>query len=271
METIAVIHLGHSHLAAMVPYLWGRELENTNSNRVEHYVFDTSAHNIFAVDESRFAYGVNCGEGITLNPEIISMVERRIAPDRRVVYVSLFGGNSHNVLTLLQPARKFDFVVPWMPELPLREDYELIPHAAIREALLANTSIFLDDLRGLRNSVDQQVMHVISPPPIGNDEYLKTVVANDPYFSALGSENVTPAVIRYKSWAMHTKLYSDLCEEIGVDVIMPPPEATIDGKWLAPDCYGADPTHGNVHYGGLILRAIEQKLEGHFAGWDWLR
>jgi hypothetical protein len=271
MTQISVVHLGHSHLAAMIPCLHDRPIDQGGSeNDITHFVFNTGAHNIFGLGEERFAYGVDIDGEYRLNPAIAQMIHEAVPPDSTVVISTMLGGNSHNALTLLERPEGLDIVLPDQPCLPLVEKAQVIPYAVMRSALSDQCTIFLNDLRGIRSATSGRVFHVLSPPPIEDDAYLATVIDRDPYFAKAGLTRVTPASVRYKIWLLHCSIYIDTCAEIGVEVLPLPPKSVIDGKWLSPDCVGPDPTHGNLTYGLRILRQIETVLDGRYAGWRWI-
>jgi hypothetical protein len=272
MSKIAAIYFGHSHLAFMIPYLYHRPLDEAKIGReVEHYVFDVyNNRGIFAQDETKLPYGISNSGTLFFNPDLLERARERIAPDRQIVYMSLFGGNSHNALTMLSPDREYDFIVPGAEDLPLDPDRELIPSGVVEAALQRNSQIYLDDLEGLANSAQAPVYHIISPPPIQDDETVASIVGNDPFFSGMDTKD-TPAIIRYKAWLLHSQIFKRTCARTGATAIDPPPSAVCEDKWLSPDCIGSDPTHGNRRYGELVFNGIEKCLGGHFAGWDWIR
>ncbi|MGV1902318.1 hypothetical protein ACQZ6V_18755 [Agrobacterium sp. 22-3674b3] len=272
MATIAAVYFGHSHLAAMIPFLYNRELEHgEQGNAIEHYVFDIyNNRNIFNQDETKLPYGINENGRVYFNPSLLERVRARVQCDRKIVFISMFGGNSHNALTLLSSDRVYDFMLEGETDLPLDSRRELIPYDAVHAAIYRNTEAFLIDLEGLAGSVSEPVYHVLSPPTIEDDHLVSQIVTNDAILAQTGN-SVTPAIIRYKSWQVHNRIFIEKCSQIGANVIYTPQDAISDGKWLATDCISSDATHGNVHFGGLIFKHIEKVLGGHFAGWDWIK
>jgi hypothetical protein len=272
MSKIAVIYFGHSHLAFLIPFLYNRPLDERKSgNEIEHYVFDVFNHSaIFAQNENKLEYGMRSSGVVSFNPELLEKVRKRISPDREIVYASLFGGNSHNALTLLSSDREFDFIVPSAEDLPLDPDRELIPSGVMEACIRHNCQAFLDDLEGLAYSTQAPVYHIISPPPILDEATIARGLVNNPFFAGLGTK-VTPALIRYKAWLMHTQIFKKTCARVRATAIDPPEAGVSGGKWLVPDCIASDPTHANLKYSGLVFREIETRLGGHFAGWDWIK
>lgn len=255
----------------MIPFLYNRPIPEAGvGNQVEHYVFDVYKYReIFSVVPDGVAYREPGSS--RFNPHVLDMVKRRISPDREIIYVSHFGGNSHNALTMLSPSPGFDFFHPLAPEIEIDPERCLVPNEAVRRIIRQNCKIYLDDLSALVSDCGKSVYHVISPPPIKSDAVVEATIDNDPYFASLKNVSVTPANIRYKSWLTHSHIYAAVCDELGAGVLWPPEEAVAEGKWLSPDCIGSDPTHGNLRYGGLVFEKLEGTFGGYFAGWDWIR
>lgn len=255
----------------MIPCLYDRPISNDPApNDVTHYVFNTNAYNIFGVGDARFPYAVMIDGALRLNPVVASAIHAAVPSDGTVVISTMLGGNTHNGLTLLECPEGLDLILPDEPDLPVIGDGQLVPYALARSVLAEQCAIFLNDLRGIRSATTGRVFHVMSPPPIKDDAFLATVVERDPYFASAGRTKVTPASVRYKMWRLHSDIYADTCAELDVEVLAPPAEVTVGGKWLAPDCIGPDPTHGNSVYGSVILKQLEDTLEARYAGWRWV-
>ncbi len=233
-------------------------------------MFRVSEYNVFSVDEDRFAYGVRSENEVYLNNAINDAVDRRIPTDREIMFVAHLGGNTHNALFLLRNKRKIDFIIPGMEDLPVLDNAEIVPYDAVRRIIAQHCQLFMDDLEGIWRGRRGRVLCVISPPPIRDDEYVRTVADRDPYFAAMGNVDVTPASVRHKAWVVHSNIYRDVCRKLGVEIVEPPSDAVVDGRWLAPECLGADPTHANLVYGERLLSKIERLGEARFGGWDWI-
>lgn len=271
MTINCAIHLGHSHLAALTPALFDRPFsQDAALNEIEHYMFRVSNYNVFGIDDNRFAYGVKSDGSLTLNPVIVEAIKNRIPADRDLIFVAHLGGNAHNALFLLQNSRPIDFILPGQEDLPLLDDAEIVPYSAIHTVMAQQCGLFMDDLEGIRRGTEGRMFCVISPPPIWDDNYVRTVVDRDPYFAAIGHVNVTPAFVRYKAWVVHSNIYREACRRLGVEIVEPPNETVVDGRWLSPDCTGQDPTHANLFYGEQLLLKIERLADARFSGWDWI-
>ena len=269
---IAAIHLGHSHIAAMVPYLYNRPYpEKTKPNDVLHFIFDTKKDNVYALDDTRFEYSNYVNNKNVINPRIEHYINNRVDGDAKQVYFCQFGGNSHNVYLLLQQ-KKFDFVLPSHPDLPLIKDAEIIPYGVIEAVLKKDAEGYLANMDAVRNSFpDNDIYAIISPPPIYDDTKVLEVVNYDGFFERFPNKVVNPYSLRLKGWLLQTQLYASLAKKIGIKLIYPSDFLSNDGLSMPKDYIGNDPTHGNVEYGGAVLRNIEDTLNGDFAGWGWLQ
>jgi hypothetical protein len=271
MARISVVHLGHSHLAAMIPALYDRALgEDDLGNEIVHYVFNVNNYKLFGLGDERFSYGVLVDGEYKLNPIVAQLIHETVPPDNYVALSTMLGGNVHNSLGLLQAPEGLDFLPPDQVDLPLLDGAQIVPYALARAAMAEQCEIYLNDLRGVRSSTTGRMFHVMPPPPIKDDTYLASIVDRDPYFASLGRNTITPSSVRHKLWQLHNSIYAETCAELDVEVVTPPEESMIDGRWLSSDCIGPDPTHGNMLYGARILRKIEGLLEGRFAGWAWI-
>lgn len=269
---IAAIHLGHSHLAAMVSHLHDRkEVEEDCENTVKHFIFDIFTHkDVFKIDASRYHYGKRLPDGkFVFNEEILAKIKATVPADHTPVYITQFGGNAYNTLTLLTIGTSYDFWSPFVEGvIPGRE---LIPYNAVEAVIRQNCKIFTEDLRGLAASVTAPIYHIVSPPPIYSSEKIDEIKKISPYFSKLDSTEVTPPSVRLKAWYCQKQIYKETCDQIGALVMDPPAQAVTDGRWLAEPCIGNDPTHGNYRYSAMIFQEIEATLKARFVGWEWIR
>ncbi len=167
---IAAIHLGHSHLAAMVSHLDDRPQSTADAeNEIKHFIFDIFTHkDVFKIDDTRYHYGVVGANGdISFNPVIIDKINALIPEDYVRVYFTQFGGNSYNTLTLLTVADKYDFHSPFLEGV--MSNREIIPYSAMNALMYRNCKLFVDDIKGLANNNPDTIYHIVSPPPIRSE------------------------------------------------------------------------------------------------------
>jgi hypothetical protein len=168
---------------------------------------------------------------------------------------SLIGGNAHHKLGLVAHPRRFDFVLPAVPDLPLDDRAEIVPADAVRAALGAITREYLDLMRIVHETNDGNVVHLQPPPVYADEAQLKPDV---PWMFFTGSRReVSPRYLRYKLWHLHSEILEEFCRASGIGFLKCPPEVADADGFLRPRYY-ADAMHVNQRYGSLVLHQIGQ-------------
>ena len=118
---------------------------------------------------------------------------------------------------------------------------------------------FLRSITTLRDYYGDPFIHVISPPPVGDDRH----IAENPggYFRDKIHLGVAPASLRGKLYRLHTRVVVEFCQEHGIPTLLPPAEAVTEDGFLARPFWKNDPTHANAAYGRLVL----EQLRGYTA------
>ncbi|TGE01698.1 hypothetical protein [Methylobacterium nonmethylotrophicum] len=263
MKRLAVVILGHSHLSSVVNHLATREAETDhNSPAIEYYVFNTIKHGV------DFRFSVEDGAAIVLNPRIKSLVEENIQ-NRDFIWLSMFGGNAHNALTLLEHPRPFDFILPENVQLPRIPKAELVPYSYIESFIHKMAELYILNTVCLRHAVMEDVLHIESPPPNGDDKYVMEHLEN--YFREQSSlPRIAPRILRYKLWRTHSQIIKSACEANNIKFVDAPSEACDPEGYLVPSGYSGDSTHAGPWYGGLILKQVEKMYGLPYGGWSWL-
>jgi len=196
-------------------------------------------------------------QGDTSLEEFVEIIGKLTEND---VVLSMIGGNQHAVFSTIQHPQRFDFLEPGGKPV-VEEGAVLIPYRAL-------TSFFEKGIRNrdgksleaLRQATSARLIHIIPPPPKGDSafiqQYHESVFANE----GITSHGVSSPVLRLKFWNLQTRLLKALCEDLGIEVMMPP-KVSVDHKgFLARDYYANDATHANHFYGELLLREVEQRF-----------
>ena len=187
------------------------------------------------------------GEGSPrLNPALAVMLDDFV--------VSTVGGSAHDMIGLVQHPRRFDFVLPERPDLPLDTEAEIIPAEAIAKTItLKMEDEQLDLLRALAQP-GRRVVHVESPPPSAPGERLAEEMGMLPYAA---KPNLGPSSVwlRYKLWRAHSAIWRQACEAAGVEFLAHPRAALVDDCYLRADLYD-HPCHANASYGELVLQQL---------------
>ena len=161
---------------------------------------------------------------------------------------SMIGGNAHHKLGLMAHPRRFDFVLPSLPSLPLDDRAEIVPFDQVRAAILAVLQDFLPRMRLLKEMNPGPVYH-LEPPPVFADE---ARLQRDARRMPIARGEVSPRALRFKLWRAHSDLVAEFCRDAGITFIPHPPASVDADGFLRPECY-RDPMHVSSHYGGLVL------------------
>jgi hypothetical protein len=172
---------------------------------------------------------------------------------------SMIGGNQHAVFSLVQHSKRFDFFEPG-DKTPIEQGAEAIPYrllAGFFEQAIRNGDG--KSLEALRAATSARVVHILPPPPKGDNEFLQehheSVFANED----IATRGVSSPALRLKFWTLQKRILQELCDTLGIELMMPP-AATLDKRgFLARDFYAKDATHANYLYGEFILREVESR------------
>jgi len=170
--------------------------------------------------------------------------------------VSMLGGNAHNMISLMRPARPYDFILHGEKEgPPVAADAELIPEALVRAALEERLQTDFWRLRTLHD-IAGPFLHVESPPPVMNDAFIRDRA--EVYFRDYNDCEIVPASpgVRWRVWRLASRILREQVEALGCR-FMPVPASVQDADGFLRFEFAADPTHGNEAYGAALIRAIE--------------
>lgn len=171
--------------------------------------------------------------------------------------VGLFmGGNTHNTLGLVQMKPPFDYVLSEHPDLPLFPGAALVPERVVHEILATRMEAPLRGLDKLARRFGARAVCVESPPPLGNDDYVRQHL--DAHFQQEFAQgrDIVPATQRFKLWRTSCAIFRNRCQASGLEYLPTPPEAMEVGMYLRPEAYPLNATHGNSWFGGHLLNAL---------------
>lgn len=185
-----------------------------------------------------------------LNKAIVDLLTRH----RWDFVVSCIGGNGHNVVGLLNHPIKFDFVLPSCPELPIAEGHEILPSMLVTGILRRQVGPNLRLLAAVRDAFKGPMIHLESPPPVPSEEHIRSNPSS--FKDRIDRFGVSPALLRYKLWRVHSAIYRQECRRLGIR-FLPVPRKTQDAQgMLVKAAWNVDPTHGNTWYGLRVLRQL---------------
>jgi hypothetical protein len=196
--------------------------------------------------------------GDTLLEHFLPIARRLSADD---VLVSVIGGNQYAVFGTIQHPQPFDFFLPGSDPGEADPGVDLIPFRPLYQYF--SESLRLGDgqtIAALRNSTKAQIVHLLAPPPKGENEYIEK--HHDTLFAAAGisSLGVSPPALRMKFWELQNRAIEEICKELGVQTLAPPADAADPDGFLRRAFYAGDATHANGRYGELVLQQLERRF-----------
>lgn len=187
-------------------------------------------------------------------PRLSLQVEQQLREHPGPVF-SMIGGAAHGVLGMLVHPRRFDFVLPTQPSLPLDPAAEVLPALAVRRVLESVTAEYLALMSQVRRLCAGQMCHIESPPPYADAGRMH---ADMPWGMYPGMcHEISPAAFRYKLWRLHSQIVSEWCRGAGA-LFLPCPPETMDESGFMREPYYGDGAHANLAYGELVLEQMRR-------------
>lgn len=247
-----VLVIGQSHAAALEQAVVQREEED--ASRLSFHFINLTARSDW----------VSWRDGFHYDADLIAEIGKHV--ERCGAVISMLGGNAHFVHGSLNHRRKFDFVLPGRPDLPLASDAELVPYDMICERARHDVEAGLGLLRLVHREGGRK-FHVSAPPPSGDSE---AVIRNllQAANSDLGFRMQTDVAnlgaaspdFRLKLWLVYREVTRQACRDGGIEFIDVPP-ASVDGRGFMLHHLTSDSFHGTEEYGGMVVDQLEQRLQ----------
>jgi hypothetical protein len=169
------------------------------------------------------------------------------------VFSFIGGGRLHVFGLFRHPTHPFDFVLPEEPGLPMEDGAEIISYRAMRASLIAETKDDLSLITRLVRRSSGPFYQFASPPPTADNRWIGAVLAR---VADLSVDNLNSPFLRYKVWRLDSQILRAHVEKLGGTFVGHPPEA-VDEQGLLRREFCGDATHGNRHYGALVLRQMQ--------------
>lgn len=175
------------------------------------------------------------------------------------VVVSTIAGSEYAMVGTMEHPHPFDFYLPNHATAP-RPGIEIVPYRAVVEMFRDLLARRYQCLPSIRAATAARMLHLVSPPPIGDNEYISR--RYDKLLTRLPGATgvIAPPELRLKFWLLQVRLLQKFCGKHGVDLVMPPTKAIQDG-FLRSKYYAKDSHHANSRYGELVIRSLEQLLQ----------
>lgn len=170
---------------------------------------------------------------------------------------SAIGGNQYAVISMFSHEIDFDFFSGPKGTQVASEAQQIIPYRALRQYLA-------DGVRGndgkslarLKQATKARVFHISPPPPKADNAFVANHLETRFRDEAIAARGPARPSLRLKVWQVQDEVLRQLCDELGMELLPPPPEALDAEGFLIPHYYGRDATHANRRYGELVLRQI---------------
>ncbi len=173
-------------------------------------------------------------------------------------------GNYHNIFSLIESPEPFTIA----DTQNLSEDRKkhwfffdkkprwYIPYNMVKLHFKENLKGVFDTIKAIAEQTpDAKKFVLMPPPPIADSEHLTQYPG---VFKDRVKSGIMPKEIRLSCYQIQIELLEELCASLSVTCIYPPKEALDEQGFIAPAYRNADPTHGNIHYGELVLAQIKQ-------------
>lgn len=244
------VGLGHSHIVALAKGAY----ELAAKGDFEGHPLRASFRYLY--DEAYMPAFV----GDALNPTILAGLEAE-AP--QFLLLSM-GGNEHNVLSMRQPSRRFDFILGSEPQAAVDPSAEIIPEAAVRATLAGYMAENMRVLSAVREAIGLPMILVEPPPPLPRAHVL--AYPKEFFRTLIDQRGMSSDRLRRKVWRVQTAMMRADCERLGIRYVETPAELIGPDGLLAPALCGQDASHANQIYGEAMIkiavRAMAPGLQG---------
>ena len=180
--------------------------------------------------------------------------------DRDFVF-SAVGGNQYAIVSTVQPEVDYDFLEASSDELT--SGAQLVPFRAVATFIESGIRETVGPvLHEIRSSTVAKVFHLVPPPPKQDNAFVASQAEG--YFARAGLKELGPTRpdLRLKCWKVQLECLARLCEEMDVELVMPPHKTVTSEGYLEPSCYANDVTHANRRYGEAVLKQVMKLAEG---------
>lgn len=247
MEKISFASFGQSHNVALASGYY--EMQRLQETGLGGARFEGVFHSIY---DGPFAPPVTEEQ---LNPALVAFLAR-MRPN--VILLSL-SGNEHNILSIAQQERRFDFLLDETSQLDPDPRLEILPLAAIRETLREwmDFNHVRATARAFRATTGAPIYMIEPPPPLPAEH----VRAHPEIFEkALRKGKISSDNLRHKIWRAQSGLYQEICRESDIRFVPVPAQLVDENGTLVAAACGADATHANARFGRIMIFEVMRKI-----------
>lgn len=167
---------------------------------------------------------------------------------------SAIGGNQYAIVSTVRSSVDYDFLAP---DNVFNSAAELVPFRALAGFIEEGVRETIGPvLKKIRSSTEARIFHLAPPPPKQDNAFI--VAHAEGYFTKEGLQDLGPTrpELRLKCWRLQLNILAELCDELGIILVMPPERTITPDGYLDPICYANDVTHANRRYGEAVCRQI---------------
>jgi hypothetical protein len=178
-------------------------------------------------------------------------------------------GNQHLSRFMFSPNPRIDFVLSTNPDLPLDEEATIVPELMLRELFRPSMEQLEKTLKRLDGAGAARILVLGTPPPKDDDSFCRQRLGKERTFAAragklgvdLASIELSPAILRYKYWALLQNMMRETAGRACKEFIPIPLAAQAPAGFLRRELWADDITHANRDYGKLVLKDLEELVE----------
>lgn len=170
---------------------------------------------------------------------------------------SAVGGNQYAVVSTVRSPVEYDFLMSPEDEDFAGDGTAIIPFRALAGHIENGIRGTVGPvLREIRASTSARVFHLAPPPPKEDNQFITTHFESRFAIQGLADFGPTKPELRLKCWKVQLDRLAKLCDELGVELVLPPARTVTPEGYLGQRCYAKDVTHGNRRYGEYVLKDI---------------
>ncbi len=160
-------------------------------------------------------------------------------------------GNQHNVHGL------FEHPVPWSlgpigSEAPTPDGAPrlAVPESVLRDVLdrdFGQLGALADLLFGTWPKAQRLIL--APPPPVRE---IDREIDLPKHFEGRAGIRIAPRGLHRRLYELQCAVYAEHAKACGAEIVTPPEQVMTEDGFLAPTCWGRDPSHGNLAYGRVM-------------------
>ena len=247
-----IILIGHSHITALE-----KAYRSAGSSKKPLGGWDAVFINVRRSVDGHLAIE-NKSKDFEINPGLMRLIDGATPATGPVAYVSVLAGPALAHMGLVMHPEPYDFDVPQLPHLPLDQSVRTLHYETLSSVLKAHVVDSFRFLNLLSARRPGPLFHLNVPPPIADQEYISKKLHL--HFPDLAQAKVTSAAFRYKLWWLHSQIFIQACNELGITFVDVPASGTTPDGYLLPAAWDIDCIHANDWYGMNMLEKLERSL-----------